>query len=133
MENPELIAEIFISLYSYEKDICKINFIQDNNNKIFYCLNKDWINNVKKYLCYNAIKNDIKDYKTKQNDLKKDKIFKDLIKKNVISKIKTKFPENLMDEKKINPSYLKYENKKQKVSTFYFSECFIIRQNYFKP
>ena len=133
MENVELIANIFISLYSYEKDICKINFMKDNNGKFFYFLNKDWVDNVKNYLCFNTIKNDIKNKKINENNLRKDKKYKDLIKAKVTSKIKNKFPENLMDEKIINSSFLKYENKSQKISTFYYSECSIIQQKYFKP
>ena len=133
MENVELIADIFISLYSYEKDIPKNNFMKDNNGKFFYFLNKDWVDNVKNYLCFNTIKNDIKNKKINENNLRKDKKYKDLIKAKVTSKIKNKFPENLMDEKIINPSFLKYENKSQKISTFYYSECSIIQQKYFKP
>ena len=107
--------------------------MQDNNGKFFYFLNKDWINSVKNYICFNQIKNDIKNYKTKENDLRKDKILKDIVIKKVISKIKTKVPEQLMDDKIINSNFLNFKNKSQKISTFYYEKCSIIQQQYFNP
>ena len=113
------IAEIFVSLYSYEIDINKKDFDIIKNNK-FYILNPKWLNKLKIYINYDNIKNQINKNKKIEQNLNKDKNFLQKIKTLIPQNNITNFPEELKDEKIIKPSINKYENHKKKLFPIIF-------------
>ena len=128
----DLICDVIVGLYTYEIDLNKNNFFKDNNGKIFYILNPNFLNILKNYLYYEDIKDKIKEYKLTDKQIKNDKNFKTLIKPN-ISRIKSKFYEQFKDSKDINCFNKEYKNKSLKLSFKYFLESNIIPQKYFNP
>ena len=126
----DTIFEIIISLYFYEKEVNKVNFIIDNNGKYFYILNPDYLIRLKNnYLQYDTFKEYISNYKSTETELRKDKTFKKEIKSLITSKIKSKFPKELKDVKFICPFPAKYKNKKLKCD-YYLKSCIIPQKSF---
>ena len=126
----DTIFEIIISLYFYEKEVNKINFIKDNNGKMFYILNPDYLIRLKNnYLQYDTFKEYISNYKSTEAELRKDKTFKKEIKSLITSKIKSKFPKELKDVKFICSFPAKYKNKKLKCD-YYLKSCIIPQKSF---
>ena len=128
----DLICDVIVGLYTYEIDLNKNNFFKDNNGKLLYILNPNFLGILKNYLHYEDIKDKIKEYKLTDKQIKNDKNFKTLIKPN-ISRIKSKFYEQFKDSKDINCFDKEYKNKSLKLSFKYYLESNIIPQKYFRP
>ena len=132
-----LIEDIFkinLEFYNYEKkfkdkDYKCLNGDEDLNN---YIVNPKWLNDLKKYICYDKFKTEISKYNMEITDLTKNKNIKEQIKSMIAPNIKTNFPDNLKDENYINAkkdSFYIREGKKNKKD--YYSNFNVLKSSEF--
>lgn len=81
-------------------------------------MNPEWLNDLKKYICYDKFKKEISKYNMEITDLTKNKNIKEQIKSVIAPNIKNKFPDNLKDENYINAKKYISEDKKDYYSNF---------------
>ena len=135
-ENNNLIEDIFkinIEFYNYEKkfkdkDYKCLNGDEDLNN---YIVNPKWLNDLKKYICYDKFKKEILKYNMKITDLTKNKNIKEQIKSMIAPNIKTNFPDNLKDENYINAKKESFYISKGKKKKDYYSNFNVLKSSEF--
>lgn len=106
-EKDNLMEDIFkinIEFYNYEKKFIDKDYKCLNNDEDLYnyIVNPKWLNDLKKYICYDKFKTEILKYNMEITDLTKNKNIKEQIKSMIAPNIKTNFPDNLKDENYIN-------------------------------
>ena len=127
----ENIFKINIEFYSYEKKFLDKDYKCLNNNEDlnYYIVNPDWLNDLKKYICYDKFKKEISKYNMEITDLTKNKNIKEQIKSVIAPNIKNNFPDNLKDEKYINAKKYIREGKKDKKD--YYSNFNVLKSSEF--
>ena len=136
-EKDNLIEDIFkinIEFYSYEKKFIDKDYKCLNNDEDLYnyIVNPEWLNDLKKYICYDKFKTEILKYNMEITDLTKNKNIKEQIKSMIAPNIKTDFPDNLKDENYINAKKESvYISKGNKIKKDYYSNFNVLKSSEF--